>query len=143
MIYISTVKGEMGENVHSSQKLVRASYVMYLPLLKLESISPFSRLLLCRQVSLTNSKLNRTSRMFQSIILVKMETLQEMNSTGCHTQSGNETKIHAYKSAVFGIKDVLVANHVKMNCVYLNGVRTTSYSVLCGTTGKYCSVAFI
>ena len=75
MICISTVKGEMSENVHSSWKLVRASYVMYLPLLKLESISPFSRLLLSRQVSLTNSKLNRTSRMFQSIILVKMETL--------------------------------------------------------------------
>ena len=59
-----------------------------------------------------------------------------MKSTGCHTQSGNETKIHAYKSEVFGTKDVLVANHVKMSCVYLNGVRTT-------LSGKYCSVAFI
>ena len=66
-----------------------------------------------------------------------------MKSTGCHTQSGIETKIYAYKSAVFGIKHVLVANHVKMSCVYLNGVRTTLYSILCGTTGKYCSVAFI
>ena len=45
-----------------------------------------------------------------------------MKSTGCHTQSGNETKIHAYKSAVFGMKDVLVANHVKMSCGYLNTV---------------------